>query len=53
MTSENKVRTTVIIKKEIWKDLKRIIIDKELTQNQLINEYIEAGILRDKESTGY
>jgi len=46
-------KTTVNIEKNTLKSLKKIAIDKEITQNQLINEYIEAGILKDKENTKY
>jgi predicted DNA-binding ribbon-helix-helix protein len=48
MTYKNKIRTTVVVEKDTMKSLKKIAIDRELTQNQLINEFIEYGILKNK-----
>jgi len=48
MKNGNIIRTTVTMNKNRMKALKKIAIDKELTQNQLINDYIEAGISKDK-----
>jgi hypothetical protein len=50
---ENMQKTTVIVEKNTLKSLKKIAIDKDLTQNELMNKYIKAGILKDKESAKY
>ena len=50
---KTKMRTSLIIKKDTLKSLKKIAIDKDLTQNELMNEYIEAGILKDQENAEY
>ncbi|MCL2313418.1 MAG: hypothetical protein FWC41_13260 [Firmicutes bacterium] len=41
---ENLQKTTIIIEKETLKTLKKLAIDEEVTQNQLINEFIVTGI---------
>jgi len=53
MKNENMQKTTIVIKKDTLKTLKKIAIDKDLTQNQLINEFIESGIAKNKENTKY
>lgn len=50
MKNKNTMRTTVVMDKTLMKSLKKIAIDKEITQNQLINDYIKAGITNDKET---
>jgi len=46
-------KTTINIEKNTLKELKKIAIDKDLTQNQLINEFIVEGIAKNKENTKY
>ena len=55
MTNENETiqKTSIAIKKNTLKTLKKIAIDKDITQNQLITEFIEAGISRNKENAKY
>ena len=53
MKNENMKKTTVVIEKNNLKALKKIAIDKELTQNQLINEFIIDGIAKNKENAKY
>lgn len=48
--NENMKKTTLIIEKDNLKSLKKIAIDRELTQNQLINEFIKDGIAKNKET---
>jgi len=42
------IKTTVKVKKETMKELKKKAIDKEMTQNDLINQYIIKGLSNDK-----
>ncbi|KZX14463.1 hypothetical protein [Methanobrevibacter filiformis] len=42
--ANEKMKTSIVIEKNIMKKLKKIAIDKEITQNKLINEYIIKGI---------
>jgi len=49
---ENLQKTTIVIEKDLLKELKKLAIDEEVTQNQLINEFIVAGIV-NKEKTKY
>jgi len=53
MKDENIKKITVIIEKNNLKALKKIAIDKELTQSQLINEFIVDGIAKNKENAKY
>lgn len=41
---ENLQKTTIVIEKNLLKELKKLAIDEEVTQNQLINEFIVSGI---------
>jgi len=51
--NETTLRTTIVVEKDILKSLKKIAIDRELTQNQLINEFIVDGIAKNKENAKY
>jgi len=51
MKNENTTRTTVVMDKELMKSLKKIAIDKEVTQNQLINAYIKGGISNNEKKS--
>jgi len=46
----DKMKTTITLDKGIFKSLKKIAIDKEISQNQLMNDYIVAG-LKNEEKT--
>lgn len=41
---DEKVKTTITINKSIFKALKKVAIDKEISQNQLMNNYIIEGL---------
>jgi len=49
MKQENdKVKTTITINKGVFKSLKKIAIDKEISQNKLMNDYIITGLKNEK-----
>ena len=51
MASKNdKMKTTITLDKNIFKSLKKIAIDREISQNQLMNDYIVKG-LKNEEKT--
>jgi len=39
-----KMKTTITLDKNIFKSLKKIAIDREISQNQLMNDYIVEGL---------
>ena len=49
MKKENdKVKTTITIDKNIFKSLKKVAIDREISQNQLMNDYISEGLKNEE-----
>ena len=49
MKGENdKVKTTITIDKNIFKSLKKVAIDREISQNQLMNDYIAEGLKNEE-----
>lgn len=51
MKGENeKMKTTITLDKNIFKSLKKVAIDREISQNQLMNDYIVKG-LKNEEKT--
>jgi len=45
MTGENqKIRTTLIVDKNIIKQIKRVALEKETTQTEIINDYLQKGL---------
>ena len=40
----DKMKTTITIDRDIFKALKKMAIDKEVSQNKLMNEYLIAGL---------
>ena len=49
MKGENeKMKTTITIDKNIFKTLKKVAIDREISQNQLMNDYLIAGLKNEE-----
>ena len=40
----DKMKTTITLDRNIFKSLKKIAIDKDISQNQLMNDYIVEGM---------
>jgi hypothetical protein len=41
---KQKIRTTVILDKSIIKQIKRVALEKETTQTEIINDYLQKGL---------
>jgi len=49
MKGENeKMKTTITLDKDIFKSLKKVAIDREISQNQLMNDYIVTGLKNEE-----
>ena len=46
---KDKMKTTITINKDIFKALKKMAIDKEISQNKLMNDYLIAGLKNEEE----
>jgi len=44
----DKMKTTITLDKNIFKSLKKVAIDKEISQNQLMNDYIVEGLKNEE-----
>jgi len=45
---DDKMKTTITLDKNIFKSLKKVAIDREISQNQLMNDYIVEGLKNEE-----
>ncbi|MCL2687297.1 MAG: ribbon-helix-helix domain-containing protein [Methanobrevibacter sp.] len=46
--NDDKIKTTIDLDDDVFKSLKKVAIEKEVSQNQLMNDYIVQGLKNEE-----